>query len=56
MPVFFSVLSKAQTFSTGSFDKSSAIVTNNDVSSTCLMCVIEACFMRLEGTYNLEGL
>lgn len=40
-PVFFSVLSRAHTFSTGSFSKSSDIVTSNDVPSTCFICVIE---------------
>ena len=40
-PVFFSGLSSAQTFNTGSFSRSSAIVTSNDVPSICLRCVID---------------
>lgn len=40
-PVFFSGLSRPQTFSTGSFRRSSAIVTNSDVPSICFICVIE---------------
>ena len=39
-PVFFSVLSSAQTLSTGSFDRSSEIVTSSAVPSTCFICVI----------------
>ena len=41
-PVFFSVLSRAQTFSTGSLERSSAIVMRSDVFGTCLRCVIAA--------------
>src|SRR5580700_3984226 len=41
-PVFFSVLSSAQTFSTGSLERSSAIVMRSDVFDTCLRCVIAA--------------
>ena len=37
--VFFSILSSAQTFSSGSDDKSSATVTSNAVPSTCFICV-----------------
>lgn len=40
-PVFFSGLSRAQTFNTGSLGRSSAIVTKSDVPSICLMCVME---------------
>jgi hypothetical protein len=41
-PVFFSVLSSAHTFSTGSLGRSSAIVISSDVPSICLICVMEA--------------
>jgi len=40
-PVFFSILSKAQTLSTGSFDRSSDMVTSSAVPSTCFMWVID---------------
>jgi len=36
-PVFFSVCSRAQTFSTGSFDRSSEMVTRSAVPSTCFI-------------------
>lgn len=39
-PSFFSV-SRAQTFSTGSFDRSSATVTSNDVPPICFICVMD---------------
>ena len=41
-PVFFSVLSSAHTFRSGSVDKSSEMVTSSGVPSTCFMCVIGA--------------
>ena len=41
-PVFFSVLSKAQTFKTGSFERSSAMVMRRDVFGTCFSCAIDA--------------
>jgi hypothetical protein len=41
-PVFFSILSRAQTFRTGSFERSSAIVMSRDVFGTCFSCVIDA--------------
>jgi hypothetical protein len=40
-PVFLSGLSRAHTFNTGSFKRSSAIVTRSDVPSSCLMCVTD---------------
>ena len=41
-PVFFSTLSSAHTFITGSFDISSAIVTRKEVFGICLICMTEA--------------
>ena len=38
--VFFSILSSAQTFRSGSDDRSSAMVTSKAVPSTCFMCVM----------------
>ena len=51
-PVFFSGLSKAHTFSVGSFDRSSAIVTRSAVPWTCFICVIEpaSCALKLRMT------
>lgn len=40
MPVFFSSLSNAHTFRTGSLDRSSAIVTSSAVPWTCFIWVI----------------
>lgn len=41
-PVFFSVLSKAQTFKEGSLDRFSDTVTRKGVSDSCLRCVMDA--------------
>ena len=54
-PVFFSVLSKAHTFSTGSFNRSSDIVTNNDVPSTCFMRIIEPVSCALNDLMTLKA-
>ena len=54
-PVFFSVLSRAQTFSTGSFNRSSETVTRSAVPSTCFMCVIEpvSCALKVRTTLKV---
>jgi hypothetical protein len=41
-PVFFSILSRAQTFRTGSLERSSAIVMRKNVFGTCFSCTIDA--------------
>lgn len=41
-PVFFSILSRAQTFRTGSLERSSAIVMRKEVFGTCFSCTIDA--------------
>lgn len=53
-PVFFSVLSRAHTFSIGSFDRSSDMVTSKAVPSTCFMCVMEpvSCALKVRTTLN----
>ena len=53
-PVFFSVLSRAQALSTGSFDRSSEIDTSSAVSSTCFICVIVpvSCAFQVRTTLN----
>ncbi len=54
-PVFFSVLSRAHTFSTGSFSRSSDNVTSNDVPSTCFICVIEPVSWALKDLITLNA-
>ena len=41
-PVFFSDLSRAQTFKTGSFERSWAMEMRRDVFGTCFSCTIDA--------------
>lgn len=54
IPVLFSSLSSAQTFKIGSLDRSSAMVTSNEVPCTCFICVIAptSCALKDRTTLN----
>jgi len=53
-PDFLSTLSNAHTLSVGSFDRSSAMVTSNDVPSGCFKCVIDPCSCALKEFVTLK--
>lgn len=53
--VFLSVWSRAQTFNTGSFERSSEIVTRSAVPSSCFICVIEPVSCALKVLTTLKA-